>query len=110
MVKDFKKLKQVLLETVDTLDHAFVMHKEDPIYQRLGSESTKNMFLSTDEQTPRLHFVDFNPTVENLVAWQAEKIMYMLDIHSGFIGQLIELDSITCWETSSSYFKWENVC
>jgi len=98
MVMDFKDLKEILKKTIDSLDHAFVMHTEDPILKILGVNDTVDLFLSTDGEAPRLHIVPFNPTVENLVKWQFSVIQNCLSPFKD-----ITLTSIKCWETADSF-------
>lgn len=95
MVMDFKDLKKILNETIDTLDHSFVMHEEDPIRSTLGL-GVLELFKATDGSDPRLHVVPFNPTVENLVEWQYDLIQELLP-------PLITLTRIKCWETATSF-------
>ena len=101
MVMDFKDLKKILKETVDTLDHAFVMDMQDPILDGKTEEDVVHLFQATDGTTPRLHFVNFNPTVENLVDWQFSRIRSLLPVG-------IELVSIKCWETADSFCEVTN--
>lgn len=99
MVMDFKDLKKILKETVDTLDHAFVFHTKDPLVLQLGKEGVKALLLSTENTEGRLYFTPFNPTVENLVEWQAGKIA--LRLPAG-----IRLSRIKCWETDTSFCEF----
>lgn len=100
MVMDFKELKKILNETIDTLDHAFVMHDKDPIYLANGFGGVLELFKATDGSNPRLHIVDFNPTVENLVGWQFDLIQELMPPG-------INLTRIKCWETVNSFCELE---
>lgn len=95
MVMDFKKLKGILNNTIDTLDHALILHGLDPFLEGKTYNAIIEMFKATDGTRPRLFIVDFNPTVENLTKWQMEEISFLLP-------KGILLSSITCWETANS--------
>lgn len=101
MVMDFKDLKKILNETIDTLDHSFVMHFKDPICQAMDEDEITALFQATDGSVPRLHLVPFNPTVENLVKWQWDKIYRLLPFY-------VTLTRIKCWETASSFCEKTN--
>jgi len=100
-IMDYSDLKTVLKDTVDMLDHAFIMSIEDPIHVQLGSdnEATAHFLRATNGDTPRLFIVPFNPTSENIVPWMAIRIQTALPEH-------VELIKIKMWETESSFTEW----
>ena len=100
-VMDYSDLKAILKETVDQLDHAFIMHNKDPIHIKLGSDQTetREFLKATNGDVPRLFITPFNPTSENIIPWIAEMIIPRLP-------KGINLVKIKMWETSSSYTEW----
>lgn len=102
-VMDYSDLKAILKETVDRLDHAFIMSDRDPIHTKLGSDplQTADFLRATNGDIPRLFIVPFNPTSENIVPWMAVQIERELP-------KGIELVKIKMWETSSSFTEWYN--
>lgn len=60
MIVDFKKLKEIVKNTLDDKwDHGFVLKKDDPLA----------CAISKDIHTERLHLIDFNPTLEWMVEY-----------------------------------------
>ena len=101
-VMDYSDLKDILKDTVDELDHAFIMHDQDPIHIRLGNNggNTASFLKATNGDAPRLFIVPFNPTSENIVPWMGAAIKERLP-------SKVRLVSIKMWETSGSYTLWE---
>jgi len=97
---DFSDLKEVLKETVDTIDHAFILHDQDPLVLQFGFHKVVEVLRATNGDTPRLHILPFNPTSENIIVWMSEKIQ-------GALPQHVTLDRIKLWETAGSYTVWE---
>ena len=99
-IMDFSDLKKVLKRTVDKIDHAFLMHDQDPIVLALGEYETVEFLRATNGDTPRLFILPFNPTSENMIEWMAYRIMDELP-------EGITLTSIKLWETAESFTLWE---
>jgi len=90
MVVDFGVLKdKIKRNIIDKFDHSLIVNHKDCAY-----------FKDNDSQIfRRVHFVDFQPTVENIVAYFAELIKPMLP-------EGIELFSLRLYETSTSFAEW----
>jgi len=100
-IMDYTDLKAALEQTVDRLDHAFIMHNKDPIHIKLGLDEgvTRDFLRATNGDSPRLFIVPFNPTSENIVDWMSSAIIKVLPIG-------VTLTKIKMWETSGSYTEW----
>ena len=90
MVVDFGVLKNKIKENlIDKFDHSLIVS---------NNEDTK--FIETNKQIfKRVHIVDFQPTVENIVAHFAEII-------SPLLPDGIKLFSLKLYETSTSFAEW----
>lgn len=98
-VMDFSDLKDILKDTVNQIDHAFLFHELDPLILELGPERAPIVLRATHGGTSRIFILPFNPTSENLVEWMSVLIDARLPYH-------IKLRRIKLWETSTSYTIW----
>lgn len=101
-IMDYKDLKVALNKIIDPLDHAFIMHDEDPMVLKHGRDEVVELLRATNGDIPRLFFVAFNPTSENIVAWVANGLREVLP-------KGIELTGIRLWETANSYCDYIHV-
>ena len=102
MVVDFSDLKQVMKEVIDPLDHAFVMHSQDPLVLKHGCAGVKKLLTSTAGNMPRLFITTFNPTAENMLNDIAKNLVCGLEEFG------ITLEHIKLWETVNSFAEWNN--
>lgn len=100
MVVDFADLKTLMSLVIQPLDHAVVLHDQDPLVTA-GRIQLDRILMSTKGEPARLHIVDFNPTAENLAAWIAAQLITCL-------GLGIRLSHIKVWETANSFVVWRN--
>lgn len=98
-IVDYKDLKSAMQKVIDPLDHAFLFHNEDPIFDLLCSEI--NGLRATNGDIGRYMKLPFNPTTENILNW----ICPMLSIA---IGPEIKLERVKLWETATSFGEWVN--
>ena len=103
-VMDYGDLKAFLISTIDQLDHAMLLHTDDPLVRMCASiADVKKMLGATNGMAPRLFLLPFNPTTENLLKWQAGKIMALLKATG---KTRFTLEHIRVYETSSSFGDW----
>jgi 6-pyruvoyltetrahydropterin/6-carboxytetrahydropterin synthase len=82
MVMDFVEMKRVLATWIDaTLDHALLLHQDDPLVKTLQAAGEKVLPLGV------------NPTTENLA-----KLIYEYAESKG-----LPVVEVTMWETTYSY-------
>lgn len=98
MVIDFKQLKQLMEEVIGPLDHALVLHDNDPMFDIIGEDGFRQLVTATDGNNARLLIVPFNPTVENLVRWKFNQLRALMP-------EDVNLNEIVCWETVNSYAR-----
>ena len=100
-VIDFDKLKSILKDTVNRIDHAFLFHDQDPLVTALEAQDleVEDTLKATHGGDGNIFVLPFNPTSENLVNWMATQIMLELPLG-------IQLHRIKMWKTSSSYTIW----
>jgi len=102
MVCDFKIIKSVLGEWLDSFDHAMCMNTDDPAYEQFKSLYGDRVigFTSMDPTTEVMakHIFDF---AEKSFKAYAEKkdVRYVLNND-------VRLVSVRVWETSSSWAEW----
>jgi 6-pyruvoyltetrahydropterin/6-carboxytetrahydropterin synthase len=90
MVIDFKDLKALVKgPVVDLLDHSLVVY----------SAAEGEVLDTVRSMYEKVHVFDFQPTVENLVAYIADTIRKALDPG-------LELHSVKLYETATSYAEW----
>ena len=102
-VMDYGDLKQILKETVDLLDHAFIFSDQDPIVKTLQDQRALELLNGTNGEVGRIHIVPFNPTTENLLPWVATMINIALTTSA---RNTVVLEKITVYETSGSFAEW----
>ena len=100
-VMDYGDLKQILKETIDELDHAFIFCDQDPLVKALAKNP--GMLDASNGDRGRVHIVPFNPTTENLLPWVADKVIAAL---VSYVRNPITLEKITVYETSGSFAEW----
>lgn len=89
MVIDFGDLKKIMMEVIDKeFDHSFVMYDYDPY-----NDFFRDWKVTGDQ---KINFVNFIPTVENLV-----KHWFKL-LQPKLLEKKIELKYVKAWETPSS--------
>jgi len=90
MVLDFAMLKKIVKgPVVDHLDHALVLN-----------EKAKDLIPGSDHQMfEKIHFVDFQPTCENLV-------LYIVNLIKPLLPLDIRLHSLRLYETATSFAEW----
>ncbi len=90
MVMDFGDLKKIVNKLiVNKFDHSII----------LNSKSKLSLSKSSEEMFIRIHFVDYQPTCENLV-------IYFAKILKKHLQKNVELFSIKLHETANSYAEW----
>lgn len=90
MVMDFGVFKNIIKKNIiDVFDHSLIINKNNPIEKEIRKNEMFN----------RLHTVDFQPTVENM-------IIYMKDIITTILPENVKLYKIKLYETSSSFAEW----
>ena len=98
-IMDYADLKMAMQETVDQVDHAFLMHDQDPMVLEYGIEGTHVLLKDTAGNKPRLFILPFNPTSENIIEWMAIQLIM-------FLPKNVKLTHIRLWETAGSYCDW----
>jgi 6-pyruvoyltetrahydropterin/6-carboxytetrahydropterin synthase len=90
MILDFGDLKKIVKEpVVDMLDHSLALNK---IAGPAIPDRSNQMYH-------KVHFFDFQPTVENLV-------LYIADTVKALLPPGIDLYSVRLHETASAYAEW----
>lgn len=92
MVADFKDVKRAMYGVLDILDHALVLHFQDPL---AGSYTT-----ATNGEQARLILWHENPTAESFARWAASEISKELPVGLSVIRTRV-------WETADSFAEWE---
>jgi len=100
MVVDFKDLKTAMVEVLEPLDHAMVLHHEDPVVIDNTTAGLYEIFRATNGENPRLFIWPINPTAENFAAWASLEIQRLLPV-----GKTVT--HVRVWETVNSYATWE---
>jgi 6-pyruvoyltetrahydropterin/6-carboxytetrahydropterin synthase len=100
MVADFKDLKRIMDEVLDPLDHAMIIHAEDPLLIKLGAAKLRELLTATNGAAPRLFYWHENPTAESFAAWAAREVQQRLP-------QGIAVARVIVWETATSFAEWE---
>lgn len=93
MVVDFKDLKRAMVKVLEPYDHATVLRHDDPL---LAHES---IFLSTNNESARLHIWAENPTAEVMAREFAVEIQLHLPTD-------ITVHNFRVWETATSHADW----
>ena len=101
-IMDYKDLKEITNIVVDPLDHAFIMHDQDPLVLAGYEGGVPKLLRATNGEDARLFIVPFNPTSENIVEWVAEGIKQLLP-------EGVQLSQLRLWETASSYCDYVNL-
>lgn len=89
MVVDFKELKQAMDHTLDPLDHALVLHHQDPLLAQLSGQG-------------RVIRWPKNPTAENYAEGCAQTVQSWFDARD----IPVVVVACRCWETATSYATW----
>lgn len=90
MVIDFGDLKKIVKsEIVDPFDHSVVLNKNYPMLEN----------FNVPEMFERHHYVDYQPTCENMVVDFAKRLIPSLP-------KGISLYSVRLFETATSYADW----
>jgi 6-pyruvoyltetrahydropterin/6-carboxytetrahydropterin synthase len=93
MVMDFKDLKRIMQDTIGKLDHAMVLHEDDPVLVSLKD------ITATDGSSHRVIATPWNPTAENFAKFYYEEIDKILcDCFPG-----VRMLEIIVGETETSY-------
>ncbi len=103
MVCDFKIIKEVVGEWLDTFDHALCMNTADPAYQDFKNRFGDRVigFNQQDPTTEVLARAVFDHTANALAAYAASG--------SGAypLGSGVRLVRVRVWETTSSWAEYE---
>jgi len=90
MVIDFGELKKIVkAEIINLFDHAVALNKNFP---KLENFNVPEMF-------ERYHYLDYQPTCENMVVDFAQRIKSKLPLK-------IQLFSVRLYETATSFAEW----
>lgn len=121
MVMDFKDLKACMEDTIGVWDHAFLFHDDDPIISMLHSSHGEDYMLAalrgTDSNVPggdrdadlrnlRVFWYNWNPTAENMVRYQFEKLVDVLAQERSSEKHDAYLKRIRVWETATSFAEY----
>ncbi|HEY5742955.1 MAG TPA: 6-carboxytetrahydropterin synthase [Terrimicrobiaceae bacterium] len=103
MVCDFKIVKEIIGEYLETLDHAMCINTEDPAYSELRARYGDRVvpFENEDPTTEVMARVIFQVFSEKLADYAAKKDnRYPLQ-------ENVRLLSVKVWETASSWAEYE---
>ena len=107
MVCDYKALKMLVVDLIDSLDHAMALNTEDP--QLDGLQAIGERVLLFENQ---------DPTTEVLVRWLFEQIAERIAADgtvkspSGTTYEIpegLQLERVRVWETSSSWAEYVGI-
>ena len=104
MVCDFKIIKAVIGEFLESLDHAMCMNTDDPAFSEFKSRYGDRVigFVSKDPTTEILARTIFEETNERLSRYRSEKQpAYAL-------RESVELVRVRVWETASSWAEYRS--
>ena len=104
MVCDYKALKMLVLDLVESLDHAMALNSEDPYREGLASIGERVLIFEGQD-----------PTTEVLARWLYQRIAERM-AQGGWVKELsqeryclpegLELERIRVWETSTSWAEY----
>jgi 6-pyruvoyltetrahydropterin/6-carboxytetrahydropterin synthase len=103
MVCDFKIIKEVVGEWLDTFDHAMCMNTADPAYADFKGRYGERVigFENQDPTTELMARTIFDHTVNSLAA-------YALRVDTRYpLSRSVRLVRVRVWETSSSWAEYE---
>jgi 6-pyruvoyltetrahydropterin/6-carboxytetrahydropterin synthase len=89
---DFKDLKKAMVEVLEPLDHAVVLHKDDLSAQAIIADAE----ALGAEPGRRVHLWSVNPSAENMAHWAGAMIQSKLE-------DVCVITHIRVWETVTSY-------
>ena len=93
MVIDFYHVKNALKDLIDTIDHSFIIDKNDPMYEELYEVSQKYGAL-------KIFPVDFCPTAEALAKFFYDFLESKLR-EANLLGE-VKVVKVVLWETATS--------
>ncbi len=101
MVCDFKVVKEVIADYLDTLDHALCLNTDDPAFAELRARYGERVipFEKTDPTTEVIARNIFTVCQQRLAAYAAAPGPYPL-------RPAVQLRSVRLWETSSSWAEY----
>ncbi len=110
MIADFKHLKAAMMEVLDPLDHALVLHEDDPLVKiaKASGGPASDLFRATNGEEARFFMWDVNPTAENFAEWaflELQKVVYKL-WNEGKIKHM-EIKGVKVWETATSFAEYK---
>lgn len=100
MVIDFSDLKRAMVQVLEPLDHAMILHYKDPLVLDNTPETLQKVFRATNGAHPRLHIWPKNPTAENFADWASMEIQRLLPIGKTVV-------QVKVWETVNSCATWD---
>ena len=98
-VMDYKELKSAMKQIIGPLDHSFLFHADDPLFQSLSSEDIG--LRASNGDTGRYMKLPFNPTTENILRWICPLLEFALEDE-------FTLERVKLWETATSFGEWIN--
>ena len=93
MVIDFYHVKNALKDLIDTIDHSFIIDKNDPMYEELYEVAQKYGAL-------KIFTVDFCPTAEALAKFFYDFLESKLR-EANLLGE-VKVVKVVLWETATS--------
>jgi len=102
MVCDFKLLKHLIGEYLDTFDHAMCMNTEDPAYEEFKARYGDRVIgFEREDPTTEILARDFFHHLKGSLA------TYLADQSKGYpLQEGVRLVKIRVWETSSSWAEY----
>jgi len=103
MVCDFKIVKEIIGDYLESLDHAMCVNTKDPAYQELRARYGERIvpFEDEDPTTEVMARVIFHVFSEKLANYATKK-------DSRYpVGENVRLVSVKVWETASSWAEYE---
>ena len=103
MVCDFKIVKEIIGDYLESLDHAMCVNTKDPAYQELRARYGERIvpFEDEDPTTEVMARVIFHVFSEKLADYATKK-------DSRYpVGENVRLVSVKVWETASSWAEYE---
>lgn len=89
-VIDFGKVKEQLKSFFDGLDHAMMLHEQDPLLPLIANEGLKIVALK------------FHPSAENLAWW----VFGAIKVLSTLNNQDVQIVKVRCYETAKNFAEY----
>ena len=98
MVMDFYHIKNALKELIDTIDHSFIIDRDDPMFGELKEIAEKYGAL-------KIFPVDFCPTAEALARFFYDFLVERLK-EARLLGE-VQVVKVVLWETATSKAEYK---